>query len=211
MSDLTELGTALLTLNEEKVDILIKQKMTSGEDPLKIIEECNRAMVEVGNLFEKSEYFISELVMSGEIFTGVMAKLEPMLGERKQKSLSKGKVVIGTVKDDIHDIGKNIVVTIFKGNGFEVIDLGVDVPAQTFVKTMKEEGARVLGLSALLNFTFPEMKKVVDELSAAGLRDEVKVIIGGAPCNEHVRQFTGADYYAEDAAAGARICHEIYG
>lgn len=211
MSDLTELGKALLTLNEEKVDTLVKQKIESAEDPLKIIEECNRAMVEVGNLFEKNEYFISELVMAGEIFSGITAKLAPMLGDRKQEISSKGKVVIGTVKDDIHDIGKNIVVTILKGNGFEVIDLGVDVPAEKFVKAVKEEGAKVLGLSALLNFTFPEMKKVVDALSAAGIRDQVKVIIGGAPCNEQVRQFTGADFYARDAAVGARICNEIYG
>jgi methylmalonyl-CoA mutase cobalamin-binding domain/chain len=210
VSDLTELGKALLTLNEERVDALVKQKMAAGEDPLKIIEECNRAMAEVGNFFEKNEYFISELVMAGEIFAGITTKLEPRLGGKKQDIPSKGKVVIGTVKDDIHDIGKNIVVTLLKGNGFEVIDLGVNVPAEVFVNTVREQGAKVLGLSALLNFTFPEMKKVVDELAAAGLREEVKVIIGGSPCNEQVRRYTGADYYAKDAAEGARICNEIY-
>jgi 5-methyltetrahydrofolate--homocysteine methyltransferase len=210
MIDLTELGKALLTLNEERVDALVRQKMAAGEDPLKIIEECNRAMVEVGNFFEKNEYFLSELVMAGEIFAGITAKLEPILGGRKENISSKGKVVIGTVKDDIHDIGKNIVVTLLKGNGFEVIDLGVDVPAEVFVETVREQGAKVLGLSALLNFAFPEMKKVVDELAAAGLRDKVKVIIGGSPCNEQVRRYTGADYYAKDAAEGARICNDIY-
>jgi methylmalonyl-CoA mutase cobalamin-binding domain/chain len=211
VSDLTELGKALLSLNEDKVNALVNRKISAGENPLAIIEECNKAMGEVGNLFSKNEYFISELVMSGEIFNGIMAKLEPLLGEKKEGASSKGKVIIGTVKDDIHDIGKNIVVTLLKGNGFEVIDLGVDVPSEVFVKTVKDQKAKVLGLSALLNFTFPEMKKVVDELTAAGLRDQVKVVIGGSPCNEQVRQYTGADYYAKDAAEGARICKEIYG
>ena len=211
MNELTELGKALLSLNEDRVKSLVDRKISAGEDPLAIIEECNGAMLEVGNLFSKNEYFISELVMSGEIFNSIMAKLEPLLGERKGGAPSKGKVVIGTVKDDIHDIGKNIVVTFLKGTGFEVIDLGVDVPSEVFVKTLKDQKAKVLGLSALLNFTFPEMKKVVDELTAAGLRDQVKVIIGGSPCNEQVRQFTGADYYAKDAAEGARICETILG
>jgi len=119
-------------------------------------------------------------------------------------------VVIGTVKDDIHDIGKDIVVTLLKGTGFDVVDLGVDVPAEAFVKAVRKTGAKALGLSCLLNFTFPEMKKVVDELTAAGLRGQVKVIIGGAPCNEEVLKFCGADYYAVDAASGVRYCKEIY-
>ena len=121
-----------------------------------------------------------------------------------------GKVIIGTVKGDIHDIGKNIVVMFLKGSGFELIDLGVDVPAEVFVKTVKKEGAKVVGLSVLLNSMFTAMKDVVDKLAEAGLRDRVKVIIGGSPCNEDVRRFTGADYYAKDASEGARICKEIY-
>jgi 5-methyltetrahydrofolate--homocysteine methyltransferase len=211
VSDLTELGKALLLLNEDKVNALVNRKISAGEQPLSIIEECNKAMVEVGNLFSKNEYFISELVMSGEIFNGIMAKLEPLLKEKKEGASSRGKVVIGTVKDDIHDIGKNIVVTLLKGSGFQVIDLGVDVPSEVFVKTVREQKAKVLGLSALLNFTFPEMKKVVQELITAGLRDQVKVMIGGSPCNEQVREYTGADYYAKDAAEGARICKQIFG
>ena len=149
--------------------------------------------------------------MSGEILKGVMSELEPLLANVEKDSSSAGVVVIGTVKDDIHDIGKNIVVTLLKGTGFEVVDLGVDVPAETFVKTMRETGAKVLGLSALLNFTFPAMKEVVDQLAAAGLRDKVKVMIGGAPCNEEVRQFAGADFLAKDAATGVSFCKQIYG
>lgn len=209
MKDLTELGKALLDLDEEKVHQLLKEKIEMREDPLKIVEECQRAMVEIGNLFERNEYFISELVMSGEIFKNITNQLQPFLGN-VQPTGSKGKVVIGTVKGDIHDIGKNIVVTLLKASGFEVIDLGIDVPADVFVETVRKHEAKVLGLSALLNITFAEMKNVVDQLEAAGLRDKVKVVIGGVPCNEQVRKYTGADYYARDAAEGIRISNEIY-
>ncbi len=209
MSKWTELGKALVELNEDKVYALVRERLECGEDPLEIIDECNRAMGEIGNLFEKNEYYISELVMSGEIFTNIMKQLEPFLGEVKQGP-TKGKVIIGTVKDDIHDIGKNIVVNLLKANGFEVLDLGVSVPAEVFVNAVKEQETKVIGLSALLNSTFPAMKEVVDTLTREGVRDKVKVIIGGSPCNEQVRQYAGADYYAKDAAEGARICNEIY-
>ncbi|MCL6478999.1 MAG: corrinoid protein [Peptococcaceae bacterium] len=210
MSELTELAKALAELNEEEVYRLVNEKLAKDEDPIEIIKECNSGMTRVGKLFEEKEYYLSELIMSGEILKNVMAVLEPKLGNVKLGS-SKGTVVIGTVKDDIHDIGKNIVVTLLKGTGFDVVDLGVDVPPEVFVEKVRETGAKVLGLSALLNFTFPGMKKVVDELAAAGLRDKVKVVIGGAPCNEQVRDFVGADYYAKDAVSGVNICQEIYG
>jgi len=204
------LGRALLDLKEDQARNLVKQKLEEGEDPIAIIRECNEAMAEVGQRFERDEYFISELVMSGEIFKGIMSQLEPLLGQT-EKSSTKGTVVIGTVKNDIHDIGKNIVITLLKGTGFEVVDLGVDVPAEQFVRAAEETGTRVIGLSALLNTTLFEMKNVVDQLIAAGLRDRATVIIGGAPCNEQVRQYAGADYYAKDAGEGARICKQIYG
>ncbi|MDD5205929.1 MAG: corrinoid protein [Desulfobacterales bacterium] len=209
MSELSELGKALLELNEEKVYLLVRKKLEAGESADRIIHECNSGMVEVGARFERGEYYISELVMSGEILASVMKELGPLLGS-VQQGPSLGKVVIGTVKGDIHDIGKNIVVMFLKGSGFEVIDLGVDVPAEVFVKTVKKEGAKVVGLSVLLNSMFTAMKDVVDKLVEAGLRDQVKVLIGGSPCNEDVRRFTGADYYAKDASEGARICKEIY-
>lgn len=210
MSELSELGKALLELNEEKVHLLVKKKLKSGESADQIILECNNGMVEVGARFERGEYYISELVMSGEILASVMKELAPLLGT-VQKGPSLGKVVIGTVKGDIHDIGKNIVVMFLKGSGFEVIDLGVDVPAEVFVQAVKREEAKVVGLSVLLNSMFTAMKDVVDKLAEAGLRERVKVIIGGSPCNEDVRRFTGADYYAKDASEGARICKTIYG
>ncbi|MDA8337487.1 MAG: cobalamin-dependent protein [Peptococcaceae bacterium] len=210
MGESGTLTRALVELNEERVLAAVNERLAAGEDPLAIIKECNEAMVEVGKLFEKKEYYLSELIMSGEIMKGVMAVLEPLPGEVKTGA-HEGTVVIGTVKEDIHDIGKNIVVSLLKGTGFEVVDLGVDVASADFVAKVRETGTKVLGLSTLLNFTYPEMKKVVDDLSAAGLRDKVKVVIGGAPCNERVREFVGADYYAPDAVAGVNICKEVYG
>jgi methylmalonyl-CoA mutase cobalamin-binding domain/chain len=138
-----------------------------------------------------------------------MRRLDPLLvGTPKKETI--GKVVIGTVKGDIHDIGKNIVVTLLRGTGFEVLDLGVSVPPEKFVDSLKDTRTRVLGMSALLSTTYPEMKNVVDAIDAAGIRKQVKIIVGGAPVNEQVRQFTGADYYAEDAVAGINLCKEIY-
>lgn len=204
-----ELIQALRDLNEKKVYNLVEQKIQEGVSAMEIVKALNEGMVAVGELFSAGKYFISQLIFSAEILKTVMKRLDPLMVETKSGP-SAGKVVIGTVKGDIHDIGKNIVVTLLRGSGFEVIDLGVDVPAERFVTALKETGARVLGLSALLNFTYPEMKQVVDEVARAGLRDQVKVIIGGTPTNEQVRQFTGADYYAEDAVAGVTICKQIY-
>ncbi|MCL6635012.1 MAG: corrinoid protein [Peptococcaceae bacterium] len=206
---MTELAQALTDLDEKKVYQLVDEKIEKGGSPLEIIAECNEGMVGVGELFSSGQYFLSQLIFSAEIFKNVMQKLEALMPQAEAGG-SAGRVVIGTVKGDIHDIGKNIVVNLLRGSGFEVVDLGVDVPAGRFVDAVRETGARVLGLSALLNFTYPEMKNVVDALNEAGLRDKVSVIIGGAPCNEQVRQFTGADYYAEDAVTGVNICKKIY-
>ena len=197
-------------MKEEEFLELIKKRLDGGDDPIEIVQECNMGMVEVGRRFEASDYFISELVMSSEIFKKSMVHLGPLLGEMK-KGPSKGTVVIGTVKDDIHDIGKNIVATLLRGTGYDVVDLGVDVEAEKFVHAVKETKAKVLGLSALLNLTYPNMKEVVDALKEAGIRDEVTVIIGGAPCDEEVRQSVGADHFALNAAKGVSVCQEVYG
>jgi len=203
------LAEALTNLEEQRVYELVDQKVNEGEDVLRIISELNEGMINVGELFSSGEYFISQLIFSGEILKEVMTKLEPLL-RKVEAGRSSGKVVIGTVKGDIHDIGKNIVITLLNGSGFDVLDLGVDVPAEKFVEAIKQTGAKVLGLSALLNFTYPEMKSVIEQVEKAGLRDRVKVIIGGAPCNEQVREFTGADFCAKDAIAGVNYCKEIY-
>lgn len=206
---MSELAQALTDLDEQKVYELVNEKIKIGVSPIDMIGECNSGMVGVGNLFSSGQYFLSQLIFSAEIFKNVMKQLEPLMPQEETGG-SAGKVVIGTVKGDIHDIGKNIVVNLLRGSGFEVIDLGVDIPAQRFVDAIRETGAKVLGLSALLNFTYPEMKNIVEAIAEAGLREKVTIIIGGAPCNEQVRQFTGADFYAEDAVTGVNICKKIY-
>jgi methanogenic corrinoid protein MtbC1 len=204
-----ELAQALRDLNEKKVYDLVEQKVKEGVPAMEIVHACNEGMVGVGERFSTGEYFISQLIFSAEILKAVMKRIEPLL-PKGEAGKSAGKVVIGTVKGDIHDIGKNIVITLLRSSGFDVTDLGVDVPAEKFVSAVKETGARILGLSALLNFTYPEMKHVVEEVTRAGLRDKVKIIIGGTPVNEQVRQFTGADYCAEDAVTGVALCRQIY-
>ncbi len=206
MEPLTE---ALANLEEKKVLALVDQKINAGEDVLKIVSDLNEGMVKVGEMFSCEQYFISQLIYSAEILKQVMKKLDPLLA-KVETGQAAGKVIIGTVKGDIHDIGKNIVITLLKGSGFDVLDLGVDVPAEKFVQAIRDTGAKVVGMSALLNFTYPEMKTVVEEIDKAGLRDKVKIVIGGTPCNEQVRQFAGADFYAKDAVAGVGYCKEVY-
>jgi methylmalonyl-CoA mutase cobalamin-binding domain/chain len=207
MGDLAE---AIAALEEKKVYELIDRKIKENANPVDIIEECNEGMVRVGELFSEDKYFISQLIYSAEILKQVMKKLDPLLAGLQTGATTRGKVIIGTVRGDIHDIGKNIVITLLKGAGFDIVDLGVDVPVEKFVQAVKDSGAQVLGMSALLNFTYPAMKEVVDALKEAGLRDQIKIVVGGAPVNEQVRQYTGADYYAKDAVAGVNICKEIY-
>lgn len=204
-----ELAQTMRDLKEQRVYDLVEARIKAGVPPLEIVKVLNQGMVAVGQLFSDRTYYISQLLHSAEILENAMVKLNPLLQGAVQGE-SAGKVVIGTVKGDIHDIGKNIVVTLLRGAGFEVLDLGVDVPAEKFISALKESGAKVLGLSALLNLTYPEMKNVVEEVAKAGIRDQVKIIVGGTPVNEQVREYTGADYYAEDAVAGVNICKRIY-
>ena len=206
---LTELAQALADLDKKHVAALVEDKLKGGVLPLEIVKELNDGMIEVGNRFSVCEYYISELIFSSHIYKEVMATLDPLLGATSLNE-SAGTVVMGTVKGDIHDIGKNIVVTLLRNAGFKVIDLGVDVDADKFVETVKESGAKALALSCLLNLAIPEMKNVVDALIAARIRDRVKVVIGGQPIDEKVCEYVGADHYGADAPAGVRICRQIY-
>ena len=209
MAPLTDLAKALVNLEKDRVNAIVEDKLKRGIPPLEIVKELNDGMIEVGDRFASCEYFISELIYSSHIMKEVLSKMEPLFGSI-EKAESGKKVVIGTVKGDIHDIGKNIVVTLLRNAGFQVIDMGIDVPAERFVEKLKETGAKVLGLSCLLNLAFQEMKNVADTLTKTGIRNQVKVIIGGQPTDEEVREYVGADYYAPDAVAGVKICKEIY-
>ena len=174
-----------------------------------IMDGMSKGMKIVGDKFEAGEYFLSDLLMAGETMKAAMEVLDPYLKASPLQSI--GTVVIGTVKGDIHDIGKNIVATLLQSAGFKICDLGTDVDSKRFVDTVQKEGADIVALSALLTVTMNHMKEVVDELKKTGLKDKVKVIVGGAPINEQFAKQIGADAYAEDAVSGVEMCKKILG
>jgi methanogenic corrinoid protein MtbC1 len=193
-------------LEEAMVLKLVQQRLDTGEDPMMILTSCREGMVLVGKRFEASEYWVSDLMMAGEIFKQVSGLLSSRL---KTDAIGKlGKVVIGTVKGDIHDIGKDIVVSLLNAANYDVRDLGVDVPPQKVIDVVKETGATVVGLSGLLTVAFDSMKETVAALAAAGLRPKVKVMIGGGSVSEKVQHYTGADAWGTDAQSAVSLCNQ---
>jgi 5-methyltetrahydrofolate--homocysteine methyltransferase len=199
----SELTMAMADLEEEKVQGLVKAGLAAGVSPNQLLEECREGMTLIGKRFESGEYFLSDLIMAGEIFKTAAAELTAHGGSGGP---TKGKVVLGTVKGDIHDIGKDIVVTMLRGANYEVTDLGVDVPAAQFVEAARASGATVVGLSGLLTISFDPMKETVAALKAAGL--PVKVMIGGGPVSESVREYVGADALGLDAQAAVALVEQ---
>jgi len=195
-----------------EVKRLVGEALESGCGPHEVIEEALRpAMRIVGERFERGEYFLPELVEAGDLFNEVLEELLLPLIEREASGSRVGRVVIGTVKGDLHDIGKNLVATMLRVNGFEVIDLGVDVPPERFVEAVEKYRPDILGMSALLTTTMLEMKNVIDALKSAGLRDKVKVIVGGAAVDEDYAREIGADAYAENAVEAVEKCFRLLG
>jgi len=197
---------SLIELEEDECLEAVGRALEQGVEPISLVEQLRQGMSVVGSRFEARDYYLSELIMSAEIFKEAMALIEPRLAASTGES--RGRVVIGTVKGDIHDIGKNIVATLLRCDGFEVLDLGVDVPAAAFVDETKASGARLLALSGLLTPAFDAMKETVAALTEAGLRDDVRVLIGGGPVNQSVVEFTGADAWGKDAAQAVRLVAE---
>jgi corrinoid protein of di/trimethylamine methyltransferase len=207
---LREISAALASLDEVLVEELVAKALEAGCPPLEVVERGMRpGMEEVGRRFERGEYFLPELIVAADIFQGVLGRRVLPLLPRESRVL--GRVVIGTVRGDIHDIGKNLVAAMLRASGFEVIDLGVDVPPERFVEAVREHKPDILGMSALLTTTMLEMRNVIDALRAAGLRDKVKVIVGGAPVTEEYAREIGADAYARDAVEAVRKCAELVG
>jgi methanogenic corrinoid protein MtbC1 len=204
MSD--QLKQALSDLEEEKALKLIQERLESGEDPLVIIADCRDGMADVGKRYEAKEYYVSDLIMAGEVFKQAMA----LIGKNFQTDSGpkRGTVVVGTVMGDIHDIGKDIVVSLLQAGNFKVVDLGVDVPPAKFVEAVKESGAKVVGLSGLLTIGIEAMNTTVDALDAAGLRPDVKVMIGGGSLTEQVRELVGADALGANAQAAVDLCNK---
>ncbi len=193
---------AITNLEESEVLKLVKEKLDAGEDPISILEACRLGMTEIGK-GSGDTIFLTDLIMAGEIFNEAMELLMPKLAGASTKNL--GKVVIGTVEGDIHNIGKDIAINFLKAEGFEVVDLGVDVPAQKFVDAINEHNPQVVGLSGLLTLSIEPMKKSIETINAANLRDKVKVIIGGERTDDEVCKHVGADAWVNDAIEGVKI------
>ncbi|MEW6669567.1 MAG: corrinoid protein [Thermodesulfobacteriota bacterium] len=201
---------ALVDMDEAKALQEAKALLDGGCDPMKILEACSAAMETVGKRFESGEYFLPHLMMAGEMLKQVSDMIKPRIREEKAAS-GKGRVLIGTVMGDIHDIGKNIVTFLLEANGFEVRDIGIDQPPESFVKAVREFHPLVVGMSGLLTLAFDAMKETVQALQEAGLRDQVRIMIGGGQVTEMVRAYTGADAYGPDALAGVRLCQQWIG
>lgn len=204
------LAGALSNLKEKEALSIAAGRLQAGEDPMAILNDARQGMEIVGQRFASYEYFIPDLIYSGEILRQISEMLKPGLaGATGAKRI--GKVIIGTVAGDIHDIGKDIVVFMLDVSGFEVYDLGIDVPAQQFVDKIKETGAEIVGLSGFLTLAFDSMKETVEAIKAAGMRDKVKIMIGGGQINDDIRRYTDADAYGQDAMAGVKLAKEWAG
>ena len=198
------LKEAVIELREDDALRIADEELQGGTDPLEVVAACREAMDVIGKRFADGQAFIPELIMAGEIMTGITARLKPYL-KADATGEKLGTVVMCTVQGDIHDIGKDIVVTMLDIAGFNVVDLGVDVPVAKVVETVRESKAQVLGLSGLLTVAFDSMKATVGAVDAAGLRGDVKVMLGGAPVTDAVVEFAGADAWGKDAVAAVEL------
>jgi 5-methyltetrahydrofolate--homocysteine methyltransferase len=201
---------ALVDMKEAEALQRAKQLLDGGVSPMEILESCSKAMEVVGQRFEKGVYFLPHLMMAGEMLKQITSVIKPLIEEQKTGDQG-GKVLIGTVEGDIHDIGKNIVVFLLEANGFQVRDIGINQKPSKFVEAIKEFQPKVVGMSGLLTLAFDSMKKTVQAIQEAGLRDKVKIVIGGGVVTEKIKEYSGADAYAPDAMAGVRLCKQWIG
>ncbi|MCS7253008.1 MAG: corrinoid protein [Armatimonadota bacterium] len=209
MVDLNELAEAVINGNRDRAVQLTQQALDEGMDAARILNEGLIAgMQVVGEKFKKNEFYIPEVLVAARAMKAAMEVLRPILTERSDIQ-PLATVVIGTVRGDLHDIGKNLVAMMLEGAGFRVIDLGVDTPPEKFVEAVKEHGARIVGMSALLTTTMPAMKDTIETLKAAGIRDQVIIMVGGAPLTQEYADSIGADGYAPDAASAVDKAKEL--
>jgi len=203
---------AIIEMDERKAMEMAREILDQGADPIAVLDHCRSAVDKVGTLFEEGTYFLPELLLAGDMLTQIA---EIAQSKMKQSGLANtprlGKVVIGTVEGDIHDIGKGIVSFMLNLHRFEVIDLGVDVPPERFVKAVTDHEPQVLGLCGLLTLAYDPMKKTVAALQEAGLRDRVKVMIGGGAIDDEIRRYVCADAYGKDAVAAVRLARMLAG
>jgi len=205
MIDFDRIKTAVKELDDDTVVKLLKQVMEEGgQDAGKAMEACQEGMNLVGDLFESGEYFVSDLIFAGDLMMQAMEIIKPALAATKGESA--GKMILCTVQDDLHDIGKNIVKTMLEASGFDVVDLGIDTAPELIVKTAKENGIKIVGLSGVLTLAIDSMKRTVQAFKDAGFRNNVKIIVGGAPLTSEYCKVIGADAWSINAAETVNIC-----
>ncbi|MBN1566649.1 MAG: corrinoid protein [Acidobacteria bacterium] len=208
MADLSKLYDAILNGDEKLALQLTNEALKESADPAELINQgMIPAMDEVGRLFEAQEFYIPEMLMAGRAMKAALEPIRPLLAARGAKPA--GRIVLGTVKGDLHDIGKNLVGSMLEGAGFEVIDIGIDVSPEKFVEAAGSDKPDILALSALLTVTMPEMKKVIEALNQAGIRDQVKVLVGGAPVTQAFADQIGADGYGANASSAVTAARSL--
>lgn len=209
MIDFSELTQAIGNLDEDKVNEMLTEFVNSKptkKDTLEIVNACQVGMGIVGDLFEKGKYFVGDLIFAGELLNEAINTLKPVIGGKSKSNI--GTIVLGTVHGDLHDIGKNIFRSMAEAAGFVVYDLGTDQPVSAFVDKIKKVKPDIVGLSGVLTLAIESMKNTVEGLKDAGLRDSIKIIIGGNPVTQEVSDYVGADAFTTNAAAGVKICQE---
>lgn len=192
---------------------LVREQLQSGVPPQEILTQCHQGMLELGNRFSREECFLPDLMFGGMLMKNIMAELSPHLGQggSEQSGPAKAKAVIGTVQHDVHDIGKDILVTMLRGSGFDVLDLGVDVPPPRFVEAIRQHQPAVVGMSILLTTCYSSVTATVAAIRQAGLRDQVAIMVGGAAASERLAKNAGCDFYGKTAVDGLKFACQIAG
>ncbi len=206
------IAEAFQNLKIREIEGIVTERIEAGDDPYTIIKECQEEMAQIGEKFESGEYFLAELIISAKMFEKVIELLSTEFkGKEEADRKITERIILGTPRGDIHDIGKNIFGILAMAAGFEIIDLGVDVPPEKFIEAVRKEQAKIIGMSGLITMVYPAMKDVVNLLEKNGLREKVKVIIGGGATGEEARRHVGADAQTLDAAEGVRLCKRFIG
>jgi len=205
-----KLVSLMADLMEEETIAMVKDLIQKGTDPMDVLDDASSAMAVVGKRFETAEYFIPDLMMAGEILKGISDIVKPLL-EKEGPATKKGRVLIGTVAGDIHDIGTDIVQFMLDVSGYDVLNIGIDVPVQVFVERIQEFKPQVVGLSGFLTLAFDSMKKTVKAIDEAGLRNDIRIMIGGGQMDDEICKYVKADAYGKDAMAAVKLCDQWIG
>ena len=207
MSSSEKISEVILDLDEPAALQLVEEMIASNVDPVEILEECRKGMLTVGERFERGEMFLSEMIMASEIFKQVAERIKPSL--KRSDSGTSGRVVLGTVEGDVHDIGKNIFAALLEADGFEVVDIGVDIPSKMFIEAIRNYKPDIVGMSCLLSTSLEAMRETVESITSAGLRGEVKIIIGGGRVDKQAAEYIKPDAYSDNAVQGVKLCLEL--